>query len=147
MGGVTSTLSNFPQVYVVGAADGTDSVTLDSSGGTFVSSPSFSYAGGTANGESFLLGALYAANVRAQAAGTSDTAVFYSYPNDKFTGTPGTSSLAGSTTNVAGTTVNFVSQANGFQFGLGLRVGSGTDVAELTSPGDGSFFGTSTASR
>src|SRR6185437_5459408 len=57
-GGMTATLSNFPQVYVVGAKDGTDSVTLDSSGGTFVSSPQFSYVGGTSNSSHFLLGAI-----------------------------------------------------------------------------------------
>ncbi len=90
VGGVTSTLSNFPQVYVVGAADGTDSVTLDSSGGTFVSSPGFSYATGTASGTNFLLGAVYAANVTAQAStGGKDAAVFYSYPSNTFTGAPG----------------------------------------------------------
>ncbi len=146
VGGVTSTLSNFPQVYVVGAADGTDSVTLDSSGGTFVSSPGFSYVSGTSSGTNFLLGALYAANVTAQAAGSGDTAVFYSYPSNTFTGTPGTSSLGGSTTNVAGSSVNFVSQALGFNSVSVFESGSGTDVANLTSPGNGSFFGTSTAS-
>ena len=56
--GVTATLSNFPQVYVVGASDGTDSVTLDSAGGAFVSTPSFSYVSGTSGGKSFLIGAL-----------------------------------------------------------------------------------------
>jgi hypothetical protein len=145
VGGVTSTLSNFPQVYVVGAKDGTDSVTLDSSGGTFVSSPSFSYVGGTSNGTSFLLGALYAANVTAQAAGSNDNAVFYSYPDDTFTGTPGTSSLVGSTTNIAGSSVNFVSQALGFNSVSVFESGAGTDLANLTSSGDGSLFGTSTA--
>ena len=88
-------------------------MTLDSSGGTFVGTPNFSYVDGTANGTSFLMGALYAANVTAQAAGSSDTAVFYSYPGNTFTGAPGMSSLAGSTTNVAGSTVTFVSQASG----------------------------------
>ena len=64
----------------------------------------------------------------------------------RFTGAPGTSSLAGSTTNVAGSSVNFVSQATGFNSVSVFESGSGTDVADLTSPGHGSFFGTSTAS-
>jgi len=122
-------------------------VTLDSSGGTFVSSPGFSYVSGTAGGTSFLLGAVYAANVTAQASsGGKDTAVFYSYPGNTFTGAPGTSSLAGSTTNVAGSSVNFVSQASGFNSVSVFESGAGTDVADLTSPGNGSYFGTSTAS-
>jgi hypothetical protein len=145
--GVTSTLTNFPQVYVVGAADGTDSVTLNASGGTFVSSPNFSYVGGTAGGASFLLGALYAANVTAQASsGGQDKAVFYSYPADTFSGAPNKSSLAGSTTNVTGSNVNFVSQAVGFNSVSVFESGAGSDVANLTSPGHGSFFGTPTAS-
>ena len=89
VGGLTSTLNNFPQVYVVGASDGTDSVTLNSSGGSFVSTPTFSYVSGTANGSSFLVGALFSANVIAQASTTTDTAVFYSYPNDTFNGASG----------------------------------------------------------
>ena len=121
-------------------------MTLDSSGGTFVSTPNFSYVSGTANGTSFLLGAVYAANVTAQAAGSSDTAVFYSYPGNTFTGASGTSSLAGNTTNVAGLTVNFVSQAVDYDSVSVFESGSGTDVADLTSPGNGSFLGTSTAS-
>ena len=146
VGDVTSTLSNFQQVYVVGAKDGTDSVTLDSSGGTFVSSPQFSYVGGTANGSTFLLGAIYAAHVTAHAAGSSDTAVFYSYASDTFTGTPGTSSLSGTTTNVVGSSVQFVSLASGYSSVSVFESGSGTDTASLTSPGDGSYFGTDTAS-
>ena len=147
VGGVMSTLSNFSQVYVVGAKDGTDSVTLDSSGGTFVSSPQFSYVSGTSSGSSFLLGALYAAQVTGQASTSGqDTAVFYSYPNDTFTGTAGTSELSGGTTNLAGSNVNFVSQALGLNGVSVFESGSGSDVANLTSPGGGSFFSTSAAS-
>jgi hypothetical protein len=131
----------------VGAADGTDSVTLDSSGGTFVSSPGFSYVDGTANGTSFLLGAVYAAHVTAQASsGGPDTAVFYSYPGNTFAGAPGMSALSGSTPNVAGAGVDFVSRALGYDSVSVFESGAGTDVAELASPGNGSFFGSSTAS-
>jgi hypothetical protein len=146
VGGITSTLSNFPQVYVVGASDGTDSVTLDSGGGTFVSTPSFSYVSGTSNGSSFMIGALYCANVTAQASSTSDTAVFYSYPNDTFTGAPGSSSLTGKATNVRGSSVTFVSQAIGYNSLSVFESGSGSDVANLTSPGGGTFFSTPSAS-
>jgi hypothetical protein len=145
LNGNISTLSNLPQVYVVGAADGTDSVTLHSDGGSFVSSPGFSYVGGTANGSSFLIGALYTASLTAQASSASDTAVFYSYSHNTFNGAPGTSSLSGTTTNVAGSSVTFVSQATGYSSVSVFESGSNTDVANLTSPGNGSFFGTSTA--
>ncbi len=145
VGGVTSTLSNFQQVYVVGAKDGTDSVTLNAAGGTFVGTPQFSYVEGTASGSNFFVGALYAANVTAQAAGSSDKAVFYSYPHNAFTGAPSSSSLSGSTTNVAGSTVTFVSQALGFNSVSVFESGGGTDTADLTSPGHGSLFGTSPA--
>ena len=145
LNGNTSTLSNLPQVYVVGAADGTDSVTLDSDGGSFVATPQFSYVSGTANGSSFLVGALYTASLTAQANSSSDTATFYSYPHNTFAGTPGTSSLSGSTTNVNGSSVNFVSQATGYDAVSVFESGSNTDVANVTSPGNGSFFGTSTA--
>jgi hypothetical protein len=72
--------------------------------------------------------------------------VFYSYPGDTFTGARGSSELVGSTTNVAGSTVNFVNQATGFDSVSVFESGSGIDVADLISPGNGSFFGTSTAS-
>ncbi len=55
--GHTSTFGDFSQLYVVGASDGTDSVTLDSLGGTFVGTPGFSYVSGTSGGSSFLIGA------------------------------------------------------------------------------------------
>ena len=49
-GGHTSTLNDFPQIYAVGAADGTDSMTLHSAGGEFVGTPQFSYVTGTSGG-------------------------------------------------------------------------------------------------
>ncbi len=146
VGSETSTLSDFPQVYAVGASDGTDNVTLDSAGGTFVSTPSFSYVSGTASGSSFMIGALYCANFTAQAASTSDTAVFYSFPYDTFNGAPGTSELTGSTTNVSGSSVTFVSQASGYSSVSVFESGSGTDVANLATNGNSSFFSTTTAS-
>ena len=91
------TFDNFPQLYVVGASDGTDRVGLNSEGGTFVGTPSFSYASGTFDGSSFLIGALYAATVDASAAGAADTAVFYSYAGNTFY--PGF--LVGNTTNAS----------------------------------------------
>jgi hypothetical protein len=146
-GGVTTTLSNFPQVYVVGSSDGTDSVTLNSAGGEFVSTPSFSYVSGSSNGANFLVGALFCANVTAQASSTgTDTAVFYSYPHDTFDGTPGTSSLSGSTTNSSGSSVTFVNQARGYRSVSVFESGSGSDVANLTSPGHGSLYSIATGS-
>ena len=138
--GQMATLKNFPQVYFVGAADGTDSITLHSSGGQFVGTPGFSYIGGTSSGNSFLIGALYAANVKAQAASTADTAYFYSYPGNTFAGTPGTSSLlSGTTNNVQGQSFSFDAQAAGYQNVTVLESGSNTDVANLTSPGGGTL--------
>jgi hypothetical protein len=139
--GVTSTLSSFPQVYLVGASDGSDSATLDAAGGTFVATPGFSYVDATANGVSYLLGALYCAKVTAQAStGGGDKAIFYSYPNNQFNGTTSvTSALAGSTTNGAGAAYNFSAQAAGFATVAVFESGAGTDAAMLTSPGDGVF--------
>jgi hypothetical protein len=145
-GGHTSTFSNFPQAYVVGAADGTDSVTLHSVGGEFVGTPQFSYVSGTSAGSSFLMGALYAASVTAQAAGSSDTAAFYSYSNDTFSGAPGTSSLSGTTTNANSSSYTFNTKATSYLSVAVFESGSGSDKANLTSPGGGTFLGTSTVS-
>jgi hypothetical protein len=92
---VTSTLSDFPQVYAVGASGGTDRMTLHSEGGKFVGTPSFSYVSGTFNGESFLVGALNAANVVAQASEPTDVAYFYSAAGDVFTGGATSSMMVG----------------------------------------------------
>ncbi len=145
LSGVTSTL-NFPQVYVIGAADGTDSVTLDSAGGTFAGTPQADFISGTVGGASFVVGAVYVANVTARAAGTGDSAIFTSYKNNAFVGAPGTSSLFGNTTNINGASIQFVVQAIGYDSAAVFESGSGTDAATLTSPGQGTFFGTSTAS-
>jgi hypothetical protein len=145
VGSATETLSNFPQVYAVGATDGTDSMTLHTAGGSFVGSPSFSYVSGTFNSAPFLLGALFAANVTAQATNATDSAFFYSYAGNAFNGSQGTSSLTGSATGFASFAV-FVSQATGFQSLTVLESGAGTDVANLTSPGSGVFTETPTVS-
>ena len=100
---------------------------------------------GTANGSSFLIGALYAATLTAQASSTSDGAVFYSYASNTFTGTSGASSITGTTTNLNGVSRTYVTQANGYSSVSVFESGSGTDIANLTSPGGSSFFGTSTA--
>ncbi len=57
LGGVMTTLMNFPTVYTIGAADGTDSVTFDASGGQFTGEPAFSSVVGTFDGSPFTLGA------------------------------------------------------------------------------------------
>jgi hypothetical protein len=143
VGGVTSTLTNFPQVYVVGAADGTDSITLDSAGNEFVSSPGYSYV---TNGTSVLMGAIYAADVTAQASsGGKDSAVFYSYPSNTFNGASGTSTLSGSTLNVKQATFDFTSQALGYLNVSVFESGGGTDTANLTSSGAGSLFSTASS--
>ena len=147
VGGVTSTLSDFPQVYVLGAADGTDSVTLDASGGTFVGTPRFSYVEGTSNGANFFVGALYAANVTAQASTSgTDTAAFYSYPHDAFDVLTGPEFARRQHHELQGSSDDFVAQALGFNSVSVFESGAGTDTANLTSPGNGAFFGTSTAS-
>ena len=139
-------MSNFPQVYVVGAADGTDSVTLDSSGGTFVSTPSFSYASGTVERRELPVGGL----VRGECHGPGgrqqrygrflQLSVGYLHRRDRH------QFARRQHTNVAGSSVNFVSQASGYSSVSVFESGAGTDTANLTSPGSGSFFGTSTAS-
>ncbi|HEV3343661.1 MAG TPA: hypothetical protein VG125_25035, partial [Pirellulales bacterium] len=144
-GGFALTLNNLPQVYAVGAADGTDKMTLHTEGGSFVGQPSFSYVSGTFNEASFLVGAVFAANVTAQATHATDQAFFYSYPGDTFNGAQGTSVLIGSATGFASFST-FVAQATGFQSVTVLESGAGTDVANLTSPGNGIFTETPTAS-
>ena len=143
--GIAVTLNDFPQVYAVGAADGTDTMTLHTEGGSFVGQPSFSYVSGTFNGASFLIGALFAANVTTEATHATDPAFFYSYAADTFNGAQSTSSLTGSATGFASFST-FVSQATGFQSASVLESGGGTDVANLTSPGNGTFIETGTAS-
>ena len=83
---------------------------------------------------------MYAATVKAQAASTADSAYFYSYAGNTFAGTPGTtSSLSGTTNNVASQSMNFIAQAAGYKSVTVLESGSDTDVANLTSPGNGTF--------
>ena len=135
----------FRKVYAVGAADGTDTMRLDTAGGSFVGQPSFSYVSGTSGGTPFLIGALYAASVTAQATNPTDKAFFYSYASDTFNGAAGTSSLTGSAAGFASFST-FVAQASGFQSLTVEESGSGTDVADLTSPGSGTFTETATAS-
>jgi hypothetical protein len=142
---VTSTFSNFPQVYAVGAADGSDSMTLHTQGGSFVGQPSFSYVGGTYNGASFLIGALLAANVTTQATQATDSAFFYSYGGDTFNGAQGASSMTGSTMGLT-SFATFATAATGFQSLTVLESGGGTDVANLTSPGGGTFTSMPTVS-
>ena len=144
-GGNSLTMSDFLSVYAVGAADGTDSMTLHTEGGSFVGQPSFSYVSGTFSSAPFLIGALFAANVTTQATNATDQAFFYSYAGDTFNGAQGTSSLTGSATGFASFST-FVSQATGFQAATVLESGSGTDVANLTSPGNGTFTETASAS-
>ena len=103
-------------------SDGTDSVTLDSLGGTFVGTPDFSYVSGTSGGASFLIGALYAASVIADAAGSTDTAVFYSYASNTFSGAPSSSSLTGSTTNAEADVVQLRHYGRQLRWRDGVRI-------------------------
>ena len=143
-GGSTTTLANFPQLYLVGSGDGSDSATLHTEGGSFVGTPGFSYVAGTFNGASFLIGALYAAKVTAQATNASDSAFFYSY-GDTFAGSTTASSLTGSAKSFASYST-FVTRATGFQAVTDEVSGDGSDVANLTSPGSGTFISTPTVS-
>jgi hypothetical protein len=156
VGGVTTTLNNFPQVYAVGAVDGTDSITLHSEGGTCVGQASFSYAKGTYNGGPFLVGALYAANVTAEATNPTDPAYFYNTEStDTFNGARGTSNLTGVPIGLEVAAVKFttfVAQAVGFQ-SINVEEWNPTynftnpmGIDNLTSPGNGTFTETSTVS-
>ena len=145
VGNATTTLGSFPQVYFVGASDGTDSIALHSQGGSFVGQPSFSYVSGTFNGGSFLVGSLFAANVTAVATNPTDSAFFYSYPGNTFNGSQGASSLTGSASGFASFST-FTTQATGFNSLTVQESGAGTDVANLTSPGGGTLNVTPTVS-
>ncbi|MCP6768969.1 hypothetical protein NL529_29410, partial [Klebsiella pneumoniae] len=83
-------------------------------GGGFVGQPSFSYVSGTSNGQPFLIGALFCASVTTIATNPSDTAFYYSYSGDTFTGDINGAVLTGSAAEFA-TFSTFVSQASGFQ--------------------------------
>lgn len=138
--------SGYPQVYGVGASDGSDMATLDASGGKFVGTPLFSYVTdqqGNSNTFTFFIGALYMATVNAQASTSgTDAAYFYSYSGNAFSGAVGTSTLSGSNAIFN----KFVTQASGFESVTVWASGSGTDEAMLTAPDGGTFVGTSTYS-
>jgi hypothetical protein len=140
-GSLSVDATGFPQVYAVGASDGTDSITLDSDGTKFVGSPLFSYvtdSQGNSPG-TFIIGALYFASVKAQASSSvTDTAYFYSYGQDAFSGTPTLSELSGSNSMFS----NFAVQAAGYNSVTVWASGSGADSASLTSPGNGTFVST-----
>lgn len=145
-GGVSLAIIGFPEEFLVGTGDGTDSMTLDSVGYGFVATPGVSYVTGTSGGTNFVIAALYCAHVTAQAAGTSDTSLFDSYSHDVFNGSTTSASLTGSETTPMGNTYNFVVTGNNFPTMAVLVSGDGTDQQNLTSPGSGKFVSTSTTS-
>ena len=142
--GLSVSANNFPQLYVVGASDGTDKVTLDSIGHRFIAGPLFSYvtdATATSTTFTFLAGALYCANVTADASNSgTDTAFFNSYAGNAFAGSTAKSTLSGSNTLFSSFTV----QAVGYASVVDFASGSGTDTATLTSTGNGTLVGTTT---
>jgi hypothetical protein len=148
VGGVTSTFGNFSQMYVVGASDGSDQITLHSEGGAFVGTPNFSYVSGTFGGSSFLIGALYGANVAGVQAGTSDTATFYSYPGNNFDGNvTGVNSLSGTATGADGSSYQFTTGVTNYDSVAVFESGTGTDSVNLDSaPGGDVFTNTPTVS-
>lgn len=144
-GAETVKISNFPQVYGVGASDGTDSMTLNDPGAQFVGTPEFSYiTDGTSSKQfTFFIAALYYANVTAQASNSgTDTAFFDSYSGNTFTGGLGTSQLTGSDSLFS----HFSVQANGFNSSVTYASGSGTDMAVINSASTATFVGTSSYS-
>jgi hypothetical protein len=149
VGGVVSTLVKFPQLYVLGAADGTDQVNLEpdnSVGAQFVATPTFSYVTGSFKNASFIFGALYSANVVAQPSiFATDTAFFESFANNVFNASPTVGTLAGTATNASGASYSFSVQASGYLAVSVLESGSGTDSVNLSSTGHAVFVGTSTA--
>ncbi len=88
-----------------------------------------------------------AANVVAQATNPADSAFFYSGAGDIYNYNGGTtqSSLTGSAAAFAGFPT-FAIQATGFQGVTVEESGTGTDVANLTSPGYGVFISSPTVS-
>ena len=136
-------LTHFPQLYLIGASDGTDQATLHAEGGSFVATPTFSYVSGNVGGSNYLIGTLYAANVQGiQDDNSSGPATFYSYADNQFNGNiGGNSSLQGSATNASGLSYQFTVSASAFKSITVFESGTGTDVANLTSlPGGSSVF-------
>lgn len=141
-----ASLTNFPQVYIVGAEDQSDHVVLDSAGGDFVATPGFSYVHGTYQGNPFILGALYCANVLGQASvDGGDRATFYSYAQNTFSGSSASGSLTGVTVGI-GNSYNFATTASGYTFLNVFESGTGTDSVNLVSTGDADFVWRSTTS-
>lgn len=132
-GGISASLDDFPQVYIVGAVDGSDTVTLASDGGELVGTPQFTYATSTSTQPFFLLGALYSSKVTGTAAGADDTAAFYSYPANAFVGSDGRSTLTGATANVKAQPWNFSVAAANYRSVTVYESGLGTDTAAVTA--------------
>jgi hypothetical protein len=142
-GSLTVTASDFPQIYSVGASDGTDTITLHSGGNRFVGTPTFSYVTDSTFSSTtftYLFGALYAATVDVVASSTTDSAYFDSYSGNAFSGSPTLSELSGSDAFFS----KFTISASGFDSATVAASGSGTDTATLNSPGNGTFVGTTT---
>jgi hypothetical protein len=145
-GSLSYAASKYPQLYAVGASDGSDRVTLDSAGHRFVAGPLFSYVTDSTVSSStytFIMGALYCAQVTGQAsnAGT-DTAFFNSYSGNAFAGSTTSSNLTGSNSQFS----SFSVQAAGYIAVVVYASGSGTDTASLASTAGGTFVGTTTYS-
>jgi hypothetical protein len=144
-GSLTVTASDFPQLYSVGASDGTDSITLNSEGNRFVGTPTFSYVTDSTFSSStftYLFGALYFATVDVVASSTTDSAYFDSYSGNAFSGSPTLSELSGSDAYFNAFTIS----ASGFDSATVAASGSGTDTASLSTSSTGTFVGTSTYS-
>ena len=144
----------FSQLYIVGSPDGTDTIALDSDSGKFVATPDFSYVditqsaqdsqdSGVTDTSSVLLGALYAKTVVGQAAGSADTAYFYSGSGDAFSSDSGSlSTLSGNSSNFT----DFSVEAVGYQSVIAWSAGDRSDSATLSSTGGATFVGQSTYS-
>ena len=123
------TLSNFPEVYVVGAKDGTDSVTLDASGGTFVSSPQFSYVTARPTARISCWAPIYAAERHGPGRGLERQGrVLQLYQPISSAPRQAPVRSRARLANVVGSSEQFVSQALSFNAASVFESGSGTDM-------------------
>lgn len=137
-------VNTFPQQYIVGASDGSDHITLNSSGGQFVASSSadsdYAYITNTSGlAPAFFVLAFEAQNIVGNSSGAGDTAYFYSAAGNNLTFGQSQATIAGSNNAVS----NFTIQANNFKTVYALASNTANEDVTLQSSGNGTLVSAS----
>ena len=144
-GGVTSTLSDFSQLYAVGTSDGTDSMTLHSEGGCIRRHAQLQLRGGHLERRVVPDRRVVCRQCHHPGHECQGFRVLLQLRRRHVQRRSGRDALSGSATGFANF-ATFATQASGFQSVTVEESGSGTDVANLTSPGSGTFTAMPTVS-